>query len=117
LHLLLEFTVFTYRSNGGQVFTYSINSNMIQECLAHYYELDEEMVYVAKGPGTKNITRWIAMKLSQDYSGQTLIEIGKAFGVGHYCTVSQTISRLSRLMKKNSRVAIDLSTISKDLTP
>jgi len=57
------------------------------------------------------------MKLSQDYSGQTLVEIGKVFGVGHYCTVSQTISRLLRLMEKDSRVAIDLSTISKDLTP
>jgi len=39
---------------GGQIFTYSINSNEIQECIAHYYELEEEMLYVAKkGPGTK----------------------------------------------------------------
>jgi len=95
-----------------------IEISRIVEQVAHYYEINEEMVYVAKkGPGTKNIARWIAMKLSQDYSGQTLVEIGKAFGVGHYCTVSQTISRLLRLMEKDNRVVIDLSTISKDLTP
>jgi len=95
-----------------------IKISRIVEQVAHYFELDEEAVYVAqKGPGAKNIARWIAMKLSQDYSGKTLTELGKAFGVGHYCTVSQTISRLLRLIEKDKRVASDLSTISKDLTP
>jgi len=95
-----------------------IEISRIVEQVADYYGVDEKSVYVAKkGRGTKNIARWIAMKLSQDYSGRTLIEIGKVFGVGNYCTVSQTISRLVRLMDKDNRVAGDYFTISKDLTP
>ena len=95
-----------------------IEISRIVEQVADYYDIDEKIVYVAKkGRGTKNIARWIAMKLSQDYSGQTLVEIGKAFGVGNYCTVSQTISRLGKLMEKDNWVVNDYSTISKDLTP
>jgi hypothetical protein len=95
-----------------------IETSRIVEQVARYYELDEKNVYVAKkGRGSKNIARWVAMKLCQDYSGKTLIEIGKVFGVGNYCTVSQTISRLGRLMEKDARVANDYSTISQDLTP
>jgi len=56
------------------------------------------------------------MKLSQGYSGQKLAEIGKTFGVGNYCTVSQTISRLARLTESDKQIAKQLNAISKDLT-
>jgi chromosomal replication initiation ATPase DnaA len=57
------------------------------------------------------------MKLCQDYSGQTLQEIGRLFGVGNYCTVSQTISRLKDLAIEDKLVGEQINTISTDLTP
>jgi chromosomal replication initiation ATPase DnaA len=83
-----------------------ISIKHIVRCVAQHFQIGEQDVYRARrGAGNKNIPRWIAMKLSQDYSGQKLTEIGKAFGVGNYCTVSQTISRLMRLMASDKKVA------------
>ncbi len=94
-----------------------IEINRIVQQVADYFEHSEETIVKAKrGPNSKNIPRWIAMKLSQDHSGQKLADIGKIFGVGNYCTVSQTISRLMKLAEKDKQVARDLSAISKDLT-
>jgi hypothetical protein len=57
------------------------------------------------------------MKLCQDYSGKTLNEIAVHFNVSHYCTVSQTIGRLNRILKAGRRLQRELTTISQDLTP
>jgi hypothetical protein len=85
--------------------------------VAQFFDCSEQSIYQAqRGRGNKNIPRWIAMKLCQDYSGQTLQEIGKLFGVGNYCTVSQTISRLKDLAIEDKRVGEQINTISTDLT-
>jgi putative transposase len=86
--------------------------------VAAFYGCTEKSIYQAqRGRGSQNIPRWIAMKLCQDNSGQTLEEIGRVFGVGNYRTVSQTIARLKRLVIEDKRVRDQLNTISTDLTP
>ncbi|MEW8045161.1 MAG: transposase [Candidatus Thiodiazotropha endolucinida] len=86
--------------------------------VAQHFDCSEQSIYQARrGRGSQNIPRWIAMKLCQDYSGQTLEEIGGLFGVGNYCTVSQTIARLKHLVKEDKRVRDQIYTISTDLTP
>jgi chromosomal replication initiation ATPase DnaA len=86
--------------------------------VAAFFDCTEQSIYQAqRGRGSRNIPRWIAMKLCQDYSGQTLEEISKIFGIGNYCTVSQTIARLKCLLKDDKRVRGQINTISKDLTP
>ncbi|MCW4268303.1 MAG: transposase [Candidatus Thiodiazotropha endolucinida] len=86
--------------------------------VAEFFGCSERSIYQAqRGRGSKNIPRWIAMKLCQDYSGQTLQEIGRLFGVGNYCTVSQTIARLKLLTIEDKRVGEQIITISTDLTP
>ncbi|MCU7817203.1 MAG: transposase [Candidatus Thiodiazotropha sp. (ex Rostrolucina anterorostrata)] len=86
--------------------------------VAVFFGCSEQSIYQAKrGRGSKNIPRWIAMNLSQDYSGQTLEEIGNKFGISNYCTVSQTIARLKCLANEDKRVRGQIITISKDLTP
>jgi len=85
--------------------------------VAQYYKCSEQSIYQAqRGRGSKNLPRWIAMKLSQDYSGQSLSDIAERFGVGHYCTVSQTIARLKRCIDEDGRLREQLNAISKDLT-
>ncbi|MCU7815441.1 MAG: transposase [Candidatus Thiodiazotropha sp. (ex Rostrolucina anterorostrata)] len=86
--------------------------------VAAFFGCSEQSIYQAqRGRGSKNIPRWIAMNLCQDYTGQTLEEIGRVFGVGNYCTVSQTIARLKCLAKEDKRVRDQIITISTDLTP
>jgi REP element-mobilizing transposase RayT len=86
--------------------------------VAQYYQCSEQDIFQSRrGRGSKNLPRWMAMKLCQDYSGQSLANIAKRFGVGNYCTVSQTIARLNHNMEEDVRIRKQLITISKDLTP
>ncbi len=86
--------------------------------VARHTGCSEKSIYQARrGRGSPNIPRWIAMKLCQDYSGQTLAKIGRVFGVGNYCTVSQSVARLKRLANEDKSVMDQLNTISTDLTP
>jgi chromosomal replication initiation ATPase DnaA len=84
--------------------------------VAAFLDCMEQSIYQSqRGRGSRNIPRWIAMKLRQDYSGQTLEKIRRLFGIGNYCTVSQTIARLKYLIKDDKRVRGQIITISKDL--
>jgi REP element-mobilizing transposase RayT len=95
-----------------------IAMNRIVKHVASHFCCSEESVYKARrGRGAPNIPRWVAMKLCQDYSGATLTQIGSLFGVGNYCTVSQTISRLKKLLDTDRGLMEQLYTISQDLTP
>ncbi|MGB5279383.1 MAG: helix-turn-helix domain-containing protein, partial [Gammaproteobacteria bacterium] len=95
-----------------------VGLTQVVKTVAHYYGVSTDQITMAtRGRGPKNIPRWIAMKLCQDYSGKTLNEIAVHFNVSHYCTVSQTIGRLNRILKAGRRLQRELTTISQDLTP
>ena len=86
--------------------------------VATYYKLPVESICKAKrGQGTKNIPRWVAMKLCQEIGSAKLTEIAEVFNVGYYSTVSQSIGRLRRLMSENDKVRDDFNILSQDLTP
>jgi chromosomal replication initiation ATPase DnaA len=90
---------------------------IVSRVAAFFYCTEQSICQAQRGRGSRNIPRWIAMKLCQDYSGQTLEEISQVFGIGNYCTVSQTIARLKRLVKDAKRIRCQIINISKDLTP
>lgn len=52
------------------------------------------IVQAARGPGSKNVPRWVAMYLCQELGGATLQEIAEQFGLQRYGTVSTTIGKL-----------------------
>ena len=86
--------------------------------VASYYDVSvSELCKAKRGRGTKNIPRWVAMKLCQEVGGAKLTEIAEVFQVGHYSTVSQTISRLNRLVSEDRELAKDYLMLSQDLTP
>jgi len=63
--------------------------------VAKHYKVPEKNIYkAARGPGSKNVPRWVAMYLCQELSGVTLQEIAKRFGLKRYGTVSTTIGKL-----------------------
>ena len=95
-----------------------VSLTQIVKTVGQYYGVPTNQITIAtRGRGPRNIPRWIAMKLCQDYSGKTLNEIAGHFNVSHYCTVSQTIGRLNRILKDARNLQKELNTISQDLTP
>ncbi len=90
----------------------------IIQAVALFYSCDKKTIERApRGRGQKNYPRWVAMKLSQDLSGQNLSTIGQYFWVGNCCTVSRTIGRLNTTLALGGEVAESFKRIRKDLTP
>ncbi|MGA0805568.1 MAG: helix-turn-helix domain-containing protein [Pseudohongiellaceae bacterium] len=52
------------------------------------------ILHAARGPGSKNVPRWVAMYLCQEAGGITLQKIAQQFGLQRYGTVSTTIGKL-----------------------
>lgn len=95
-----------------------VSAKKIIASVAKHYEISEKQITTAsRGRGSRNIPRWISMKLCQDCSGLTLSEMAKIFNVGHYCTVSQTIGRLSKVLEHDRKLRNELYAICQDLTP
>ncbi len=77
----------------------------IVSTVAKYFGCTNKTITIVKrGRTNKNIARWLAMKLSQDLSGETLQAIAAHFNVNSYSSVSRTISQLTLEMKENSEV-------------
>lgn len=77
----------------------------------------EVIINGQRGKNGKSYPRWIAIKLSQDLSGQNLKVIAGYFNVSHYSTVSRTIIRLNQELESNWELLKIFNSISQDLTP
>lgn len=63
--------------------------------VAKQFKVTEDSIYqAARGPGSKNVPRWVAMCLCQELSAVTLQEIAKLFKLKRYGTVSTTVGKL-----------------------
>lgn len=59
------------------------------------------ILHAARGPGSKNVPRWVAMYLCQEAAGITLQKIAQQFGLQRYGTVSTTIGKLKDEFEEN----------------
>jgi hypothetical protein len=62
------------------------------------------ILQAARGPGSKNIPRWVAMHLCQELGAVTLQVIASRFGLQRYGTVSTTIGKLKAELPGNPRL-------------
>jgi putative transposase len=69
----------------------------------------------ARGPGTKNVPRWVAMYLCQEIGGITLQKIASRFGLQRYGTVSTTIGKLRGEFEENPPLASQVLRIRQQL--
>ena len=84
--------------------------------VAQYYQIPEQAItQTRRGQGARNIPRWMAMKLCQQHGEARLVDLAKAFNVGHYSTVSQTIGRLNKLLLEEKEFATEFNVLSQDL--
>ncbi len=84
--------------------------------VSRHFKVSESSIYsAARGPGSKNVPRWVAMHLCQELSAVTLQDIASRFGLKRYGTVSTTVGKLRQEIKTDPRVGKTIQSLSKRL--
>lgn len=85
--------------------------------VAKQFKVTEESIYTAaRGPGSKNVPRWVAMYLCQELSAVTLQAIAKLFKLKRYGTVSTTVGKLKKEFAESPKTQAVTSKLLKDLS-
>ena len=89
----------------------------IVTAVAKQFKVTEESIYTAaRGPGSKNVPRWVAMYLCQELSAVTLQAIAKLFKLKRYGTVSTTVGKLKKEFTENPKIQTATNKLIKDLS-
>jgi len=90
---------------------------LIISAVAKQFKVTEESIYTAaRGPGSKNVPRWVAMYLCQELSAVTLQAIAKLFKLKRYGTVSTTVGKLKKEFLENQKLFSVTNKLLKDLS-
>ena len=90
---------------------------LIISAVAKQFKVTEESIYTAaRGPGSKNVPRWVAMYLCQELSAVTLQAIAKLFKLKRYGTVSTTVGKLKKEFVENPKILTVTTKLLKDLS-
>lgn len=84
------------KSKGAQARLRPSISKVVSAVAAYYKVSEKSILKAARGPGSKNVPRWMAMYLCQEVAGVTLQDIAGRFGLKRYGTVSTTIGKLKQ---------------------
>jgi putative transposase len=89
----------------------------IVSAVAKRFKVTEESIYTAaRGPGSKNVPRWVAMYLCQELSAVTLQSIAKLFKLKRYGTVSTTVGKLKKEFMENPKLQTASNKLIKELS-
>lgn len=89
----------------------------IISAVAKQFKVSEESIYTAaRGPGSKNVPRWVAMYLCQELSAVTLQSIAKLFKLKRYGTVSTTVGKLKKEFVENPKTLAATNKLLKELS-
>jgi putative transposase len=89
---------------------------LVVSTVAEHFKVADKSIYqAARGPGSKNLPRWISMYLCQELSGVTLQVIAKRFGLKRYGTVSTTIGKLKLEFQGNPKSVSAVKKLTKTL--
>jgi len=90
---------------------------LIISAVAKQFNVAEESIYTAaRGPGSKNVPRWVAMYLCQELSAVTLQAIAKLFKLKRYGTVSTTVGKLKKEFVENQKLLTQTNKLLKELS-
>jgi len=89
----------------------------IISAVAKQFKVDEVSIYkAARGPGSKNVPRWVAMYLCQELSAVTLQTIAKLFKLKRYGTVSTTVGKLKKEFAEDPKLLATTEKLIKQLS-
>ncbi len=85
--------------------------------VAKHFKVSEDSIYkAARGPGSKNVPRWVAMYLCQELSAVTLQSIAKLFKLKRYGTVSTTVGKLKKEFTEDAKLLASTEKLIKALS-
>jgi putative transposase len=85
--------------------------------VAKQFKVTEISIYqAARGPGSKNIPRWVAMYFCQELSALTLQSIAKLFKLQRYGTVSTTVGKLRKKAADDAKLRASIEKLGKRLS-
>jgi len=88
----------------------------IVNVVATQFKVSETSIYkAARGPGSKNVPRWVAMYLCQELSAVTLQSIARLFKLKRYGTVSTTVGKLKKEFDEDPKLLATVERLSKRL--
>jgi hypothetical protein len=88
---------------------------VVTEVAKHFKVSGESIYQAARGPGSKNVPRWIAMHLCQELPAVTLQDIARRFGLKRYGTVSTTVGKLRQELQNDPKVHKAIQSLSRRL--
>jgi putative transposase len=89
----------------------------IISAVAKEFKVSETSIYkAARGPGSKNVPRWVAMYLCQELSAVTLQSIAKLFKLKRYGTVSTTVGKLKKEFGADKKLVASTEKLTKRLS-
>jgi len=91
---------------AAQSFAVAPQEVIRQVCI--YCRLEEDRLKKSRR-GTENLPRDVAIYLARCLSRKTLAEIGKAFGISNYSTVSRAIERSKKRQERDAFVRKDIT--------
>lgn len=90
----------------------AVPQDTILDSVCLYYNIDRNTLLTSRR-GVSNKPRDMAMFLVKKYRLDSLTEIGSCFGIEHYSTVSNAISRARMLINQDILMAKDIDNIEK----
>lgn len=85
--------------------------------VAKQFKVSESSIYnAARGPGSKNVPRWVAMYLCQELSAVTLQQIAKLFKLKRYGTVSTTVGKLKKEFDEDPKLLATTERLARKLS-
>lgn len=85
--------------------------------VAHHFKVSEASIYkAARGPGSRNVPRWVAMYLCQELSAVTLQSIAELFKLQRYGTVSTTVGKLKQEFSTDPKLLAATAKLAKQLS-
>ena len=89
----------------------------IISAVAKEFRVSETSIYkAARGPGSKNVPRWVAMYLCQELSAVTLQSVAKLFTLKRYGTVSTTVGKLKKEFAADKKLVAITEKLTKRLS-
>ena len=86
--------------------------------VAQQMRVEEKSIYTsARGRGSANIPRWMALYLCREVGKHPLNEICKAFGITHISGVAQAVKSLDNAGKDDKKLCKTKNILIHDLTP
>ncbi len=88
----------------------------IVKTTAEVFDVPPASIYVSRrGRGSRNIPRLVAMSLCRSPGGHSLVDIARAFGIGHYASVSVAANRLKGLAGEDDALAEQIEKVRDQL--